>query len=157
MIEIWVGVRSTLFCRTAQNLNLYVHNFDSLWNQSSHCQAVGSKYSLTKWISFLHVSSLSCSFVSSRKKPQQADVDGNLLGMTTGEVPAPAPAPKVPSLLYRRASHQRVLGVDGADGTMTMIGKAGEVVDTTRRGKIVVGAGVRRVAEYVRYTCEHLH
>ncbi len=60
--------------------------------------------------------------------------------MMTGVVPAPAPAPKVPSL---RASRQRAHGVDGMM-TMTTIGKAGkagEVVDTTKR-KIAVGARV---------------
>ncbi len=75
-------------------------------------------------------------------------MDGNLPGMMTGVVPAPAPAPKVPSL---RASRQRAHGVDGMM-TMTTIGKAGkagkagEVVDTTKR-KIAVGARVSILVE----------
>ena len=71
-------------------------------------------------------------------------MDGNLPGMMTGVVPAPAPAPKVRS---HRESLQRahrvdgmmamtmaMIGKDGVGGMMmtTMIGKAGEVVDMAR-------------------------
>ena len=82
-------------------------------------------------------------------------MDGNLPGMMTGVVPAPAPAPKV---LSHRASHQRAHRVDGVDGmmmttTIGQAGKAGEVVDMTRKRKNAVGAGVSMVADYFCFIC----
>ena len=75
-------------------------------------------------------------------------MDGNLRGMMTGEVPAPAQVPKVQSLPHRQASHQRARGVAGVAGTTTTTatigkdGKAGEAADITRKRKIVAGAEV---------------
>ena len=87
-------------------------------------------------------------------------MDGNLRGMMTGEVPAPAQVPKVQSLPHRQASHQRARGVAGVAGTTTtaMIGKdgkAGEAADITRKRKIAAGAEVSE-AECVCFVCVQL-
>jgi hypothetical protein len=52
--------------------------------------------------------------------------------------------------------------VDGVDGmmmttTIGQAGKAGEVVDMTRKRKNAVGAGVSMVAHYFCFICGQLH